>query len=63
MNKRMIAQARILQNGVPLKAEDPFECNEQDAADLVSMQLARYAEVVEEEKPRRTYRRRDMTAQ
>lgn len=65
---KMIADARIRQDGVWLKPGDPFECSERDAADLESktMRMAHRAPGVVEaavEQVRHTYRRRNLTAQ
>lgn len=57
--RKMIAEARIRQDGVWLKPGDEFECTAADADDLKAMKMARPVD----DRPRRQYRRRDMTAQ
>lgn len=58
--KKMIAQAKIRQEGVWLKPGDKFECSQGDADDLMAMG---FAQPDTDEPPKRQYRRRDMTAQ
>lgn len=61
MKRKMIAETKIRQDGVWLKNGDPFEATDEDAADLVSMKMARYE--TKDMTPKRRYNRRDMTAQ
>jgi len=59
MKRKMIADAKLRQDGVWFKCGDVFECTDTDADDLKSMGMAHEAE----EPAKRQYRRRDMTAQ
>lgn len=59
--KKLIADAKLMQDGKWYYRGQEFEANEQDAADLEAMGMAHAATITERVK--RTYRRRDMTAQ
>ena len=68
--QKMIADSKFFHDGVLLRPNDPFECSEDDAKDLIAIGFAHVAPnavdaVVEAvtQTVKRTYRRRDMTAQ
>lgn len=58
---KLIADAKLRQNGEWIMRGQEFEASDQDAEDLIAMDMAHPATIVERVK--RQYRRRDMTAQ